>query len=335
MQPTGETGRKRGFMGQPLLRTTFLDEDTAASDAAVLTRQTLIDTQERMGMMLDVMPMGLLIHTEQAILFANQEACRSLQVDQNTVVGQHFLDFIALDEVEQVSRQFRDSFRGKMAMHSQETKITRADGSELNIKLISCRLPWQGHPVIQVILQDVTDLKQTEQKLRRLTITDELTGAFNRRHAFYEAALYIDPERQPAIPLSVILLDVDHFKKVNDTYGHAAGDTALRKLANVGNDIIKNVCHTDSAMLARIGGEEFLVLLPGIRLGEACRIAERLRGALSDISVDTARGSFGITASMGVACYRNADGTFEGLLSRCDASLYQAKKSGRNRIVNA
>jgi diguanylate cyclase (GGDEF)-like protein/PAS domain S-box-containing protein len=320
-------------MGQPLLKSMFFDDDVVARDAAVLTQKTLVDTQERMGMILDVMPMGLLIHTEQAIIFANQEACRSLQVDQHGIVGQHFLDFVAPGEIEPVSRQFQDSFRNKAEMHNQETKITRADGSELNIKLISCRLPWQGNPVIQVLLQDVTDMKQTEQKLRRLTITDELTGAFNRRHAFYEAALYIDPERKPPIPLAAILLDVDHFKKINDTFGHAAGDIALRQLAAIGNDIIENVCHADSAMLSRIGGEEFLVLLPGAELQKAQKVAERLRRAIEGTTIDTPQGSFRMTVSMGVACFERRDRTFDGLLSRSDAALYEAKKAGRNRVV--
>lgn len=310
----------------------FLEDDPAALGAAELTKKTLIDTQERMGMMLDLMPMGLLIHTVQGIIFANQEACRLLQIGQAQAIGHHFLDFIDLGDIEPVRRQIAESFADETKMHSRETRISRADGTEVHIKLISCRLPWQGNPVIQILLQDVSDMKRTEQKLRRLTITDELTGAYNRRHAFYEAALYVDPQRHPPIPLSAILLDVDHFKKINDAYGHAAGDLALINLTRVSNDVIRTACDSDSAMFARIGGEEFLVLLPGLGPSAAVEIAEKLRRAIETIRIDTPAGSFGCTASMGVAVYHGDDGSFDGLLLRCDAALYEAKNSGRNCV---
>ncbi len=310
----------------------FVDDDAASLGAAELTKKTLIDTQERMGMMLDLMPMGLLIHTAQGIIFANQEACRLLQIGQSQAIGHHFLDFVEAGEIQLVGRQLEDSFANDRTMQNRETMIVRADGSEVHIKLISSRLPWQGNPVIQVLLQDVTDLKRTEQKLRRLTITDELTGAFNRRHAFYEAALYTDPDRQPRIPLSAVLLDIDHFKKVNDTYGHAAGDQALVSLTRTANEIINSACDSDSAMFARIGGEEFLLLLPGIALSAALALAGKLRRAVETIRIKVPAGSFGITASMGVASFDDADQTFDGLLLRCDNALYTAKTSGRNRV---
>ena len=310
----------------------FFDDDEAALGAAELTKKTLIDTQERMGMMLDLMPMGLLIHTEQGIIFANQEACRLLQISQTQAIGHHFLDFVDAGEIDPVRRQIEASFFDETTMQGRETRISRADGNEVHIKLISCRLPWQGNPVIQVLLQDVSDMKHTEQKLRRLSITDELTGAFNRRHAFYEAALYIDPQRQPRIPLSAVLLDIDHFKKVNDTHGHAAGDGALISLCRVGNEVLRSSCNSDSAMFARIGGEEFLILLPGLELGSAAEIAEELRRAIGAIRIDTPSGSFGFTASMGIATYRDDDRDFGGLLLRCDAALYEAKSGGRNCV---
>lgn len=310
----------------------FLEEDAAALGAAELTKKTLIDTQERMGMMLDLMPMGLLIHTMQGIIFANQEACWLLQISQSQAIGHHFLDFVEAEEIPPVSRQFEDSFANDKAMHNRETRIVHADGSEVHIKLISSRLPWQGTPVIQVLLQDVTDLKRTEQKLRRLSITDELTGAFNRRHAFYEAALYVDPQRRPQVPLSAILLDIDHFKKINDVYGHAIGDHALVSLTRAANEIVTSGVAGDSAMFARIGGEEFLLLLPGVGLSAAVTVAEKLRRAIETIRIDAPAGSFGFTASLGVASYRDEDGTFDGLLLRCDNALYDAKSSGRNRV---
>ncbi|MBI4922773.1 MAG: GGDEF domain-containing protein [Devosia nanyangense] len=308
-------------------------EDDEATSAAELTQKALIDTQERMGMMLDLMPMGLLIHTQQGILFANQEACRMLRIGQAQAVGHHFLDFVAPNDIASIGEQFDASFNARIEMHSRESRIVHRDGTEVHIKLISCRLPWQGTPVIQVLLQDVSDLKRTEQKLRRMTITDEMTGAYNRRHAFYEASLYIDPERSDRIALSAIMVDVDHFKHINDAFGHASGDLALIALTNAANEVIRTQCHGDSAMFARIGGEEFLLLLPGVELERAMALAEQLRHAIAQLAVDTPSGPLRLTISSGVATFGEADRTFDALLSRCDAALYRAKDAGRNRVV--
>ena len=311
---------------------TFFVEDSAAADAAELTQRTLIDTQERMGMVLDLMPMGLMVHTRQGIIFANREACRLLEVTQSQAVGQHFLDFLGAAEVPLVGAQIEASFSDSTTMHSRETTINHADGSLVHIKLITCLLPWQGNPVIQVLLQDITEMKHIEQRLRRLTITDELTGAYNRRHAFYEAALYLDPARVPRIPLSAIMLDIDHFKAINDTHGHAVGDLALKALTKKVNRIIAGAAEADSAMFARIGGEEFVVLLPAVELTAAQALAERLRRAIAGIRIDSDKTTFGFTCSFGVGSYRDADVGFDGLLSRCDTALYAAKAAGRNCI---
>ena len=311
---------------------TLFFEDSAAADAAELTQRTLIDTQQRMGMVLDLMPMGLIVHTRQGIIFANREACRLLEVSQPQAVGHHFLDFMASAEMTPVGAQIEASFSDATTMHSRETTIAHADGALLHIKLITCRLPWQGNPVIQMLLQDITEMKHIEQRVRRLTITDELTGAFNRRHAFYEAALYLDPARVPKIGLSAIMLDIDHFKHINDTYGHAAGDQALIALTRKVKRIIAGAAGADSAMFARIGGEEFVVLLPAVDVAAAQALAERVRRAVAGIRIEAGDTTFGFTCSFGVGSFRDADIGFDGLLSRCDAALYAAKTAGRNCI---
>jgi diguanylate cyclase (GGDEF)-like protein/PAS domain S-box-containing protein len=322
-------------MAETAHETFFFDDDEETGlGAAQETQKALIDTQERMGMMLDVMPMGLLIHTQQGILFANQEACGMLQITKPQAIGHHFLDFVGSHEFESVRRQLDDSFHSETSMHKQDTTIARTDGSQISIKLLSCRLPWQGTPVIQVLLQDVTDLKMKEQKLHLLTITDELTGAYNRRHLFDVAAMVMEGTDDPDFALSVVSLDIDHFKKINDTYGHAVGDIALKRLAHVSNEVIAASGNRES-LFARIGGEEFLLLLPRTVTAQAEILAEQLRSAIAAIHIETPDCRFGFTASMGVASYCAADNGFDGLLSRGDLALYEAKRRGRNRVVVA
>ncbi len=302
--------------------------------AAVLTQKSLIDTQERLGAMLDVMPIGLLIHTEQGILFANRAACDLLRAPLNRLQGQHLLDYVRKSDLDRVSEQFRTSFAGGQPTFEIEAVLELGRTGRLARMISSC-LPWPGNPVIQILLQDITDQKRAENSLRQLTITDELTGAYNRRHAFYEAALYMDSGRAD-LPLSVVMVDIDHFKKINDTYGHASGDIALKRLTQLANELLPTVEGTDSSIFARIGGEEFVMLLPGLGKEAARTSAEMFRSAVEAMKIELPDGdtlAFTISAGIAICCPEDKD--FNALLSRADEALYAAKGAGRNRIVVA
>lgn len=310
----------------------LFEEDVESVQAAVLTQKSLVDTQNQLGSMLDVMPIGLLIHTEQGVLFANKEACRLLSVSKQQIMGRHLLDYARSSDIEKISQQLRSSFLGDGKTSEQESVLERPDGSQRLVKLISGRLPWDGNPVIQILFQDITDQKRAEFSMRQLTITDELTGAYNRRHANYEAALYISAEPSVRPPLSVIMLDIDHFKHVNDTYGHAVGDVALKQLTRLAHGFIPTIESTDSALFARMGGEEFVILLPGIGASVAEAVAERFRRAVQAMGIPLSGSELKFTISLGVADYRDEDVTFDVLLSRADEALYRAKSGGRNAV---
>ena len=308
--------------------------DDDGMGAAVLTQKSLIDTQERLGAMLDVMPIGLLIHTEQGILFANRAACDLLRAPLNRLQGQHLLDYVRKNDLDRVSEQFRISFAGGQPTFEIEAVLELGRSARLARMISSC-LPWPGNPVIQILLQDITDQKRAENSLRQLTITDELTGAYNRRHAFYEAALYMDGE-QADLPFSVVMVDIDHFKKINDTYGHASGDIALKRLTQLANELLPTVEGTDSSIFARIGGEEFVMLLPGLGKEAARTSAELFRIAVEAMTIDLPEGgTMAFTISAGIATCCPEDKDFTALLNRADEALYEAKGAGRNRVVVA
>jgi two-component system cell cycle response regulator len=162
-----------------------------------------------------------------------------------------------------------------------------------------------------------------------LAVTDALTGLNNRRYmeahlkALGEAAL------SAGQPLSVLLVDVDNFKAINDTWGHAAGDTILRELAA---RFRRNTRAVDTA--CRLGGEEFVILMPATSLGDACQIGERVRHSIACELFRINRDSkIAVTASVGVASLEGAHDSLERLLARADQALYAAKKEGRNRVV--
>lgn len=168
--------------------------------------------------------------------------------------------------------------------------------------------------------------KHMTNSLQRLATTDDLTGAYNRRW-FGEVIKYeVHRAVRYADTLSLVMLDLDHFKKVNDTYGHHAGDEVLKTVA----DIVKgNIRATD--IFARVGGEEFTVLAPATHLEGAEVVAEKLRKRIERRTFETV-GT--LTASFGVAEF-NRDEAVDALIKRADDALYEAKKHGRNRVVIA
>ena len=162
-------------------------------------------------------------------------------------------------------------------------------------------------------------------EVQQLATTDSLTGIFNRRHFFALARGEVERSRRYQYPLSLIMLDIDHFKQVNDTYGHATGDMILQQIAQ---RCRKNLRETD--IFGRYGGEEFVVLLPLTDLENARLVAERLR--LEAAEVGREANVEGVTISLGVAAMSGSGEDPESLLGKADQALYAAKQAGRNRV---
>lgn len=307
----------------------FFEDEIGAADAAEVTRQTLIDTQQRLGVMMDVMPMGLLIHTRQGVIYANQEAARMLGSQQSEIVGRHFLDYLD-DNGDELAAQIEKAFEGVSKIETSEATITAVDGSVRTVRIIAGSLPWQGNPVIQLLLQDITDLKLIQLKLERLSLSDELTGAFNRRHAFALGNALMNDE---GCQFAVVLLDLDRFKSVNDTHGHYGGDLALQALSRTAQAFLKTAC--PRASFARIGGEEFMLLLPHTNEMQAADAADTLRRQIELVEVRVSEKGFGFTASFGVAARLPRHKSFQEIVSDADEALYRAKSSGRNCVIRA
>ncbi|MBL8673152.1 MAG: diguanylate cyclase [Alphaproteobacteria bacterium] len=177
---------------------------------------------------------------------------------------------------------------------------------------------------------DVTEQKILEEELRRLATSDPLTGAANRRHYLQRAQAEWDRFRRYNRPLSLMMIDIDYFKKINDGYGHPVGDQALKRLVETAGQSLRN-----NDLLGRFGGEEFAILLPETDIEPAAALAERLRHRLSRIEVPTERGPLSFTVSIGVATCELGDANIERTLKRADDALYRAKQGGRNRVERA
>jgi len=175
-------------------------------------------------------------------------------------------------------------------------------------------------------------LEKSQKALQESARTDPLTGCLNRRYLVERAETEFKRAVRNGTPITVLMIDIDHFKKVNDTYGHACGDEAIRALVKQ----IVGRCR-GSDILGRLGGEEFALVLPETGMADAAQIAESLRTILESTPLEAANSTFGITISIGLATARAGDPVkdFFKTLEYADEALYRAKDQGRNRVIAA
>jgi diguanylate cyclase (GGDEF)-like protein/PAS domain S-box-containing protein len=175
--------------------------------------------------------------------------------------------------------------------------------------------------------RDLTATKQLQEELRLMANTDPLTGLFNRRRFLEQADTEFLRSQRYQHELAAMMLDIDHFKTINDTHGHFVGDQVLIAMSCATENLLRG---TD--ILGRWGGEEFVILMPETPLAGAAILAERLREVLAQLAVDTVAGTLRFTVSAGVAARGGPDTGITDILQRADAALYAAKQQGRNRI---
>lgn len=179
-------------------------------------------------------------------------------------------------------------------------------------------------------MSEVKVLSKELEQIKQSAVTDMLTGLLNRRGFEEAVSQAMEKTKKIPEPLSIIILDIDHFKKVNDTYGHLIGDSILKMLGKLLKDYIKG-----KDIGARFGGEEFILVLPATPIEGAYILAEQIRSGLSKMNFkikDTGQSIGKITISLGVALYR-AEESIEAVIKRADDALYRAKNTGRNRTV--
>ncbi|MEJ0068861.1 MAG: GGDEF domain-containing protein [Pseudomonadota bacterium] len=174
----------------------------------------------------------------------------------------------------------------------------------------------------------MTKLAAYERQLFLESVTDPLTGLLNRRQFMTLSTREAHRSRRHGLLFSVLMLDIDHFKRINDTYGHPIGDEAIKALADICNKALR-----PHDLLARYGGEEFVLTLPQTNTDGAHVVAERIRGMVEAFALETEQGTVRFTVSIGVSSYKNGK-PFEQIVSRADQALYKAKQSGRNCVID-
>ncbi len=327
----------------------WLDEEESETGGIIIsvediterkkTEDALKRSETRFRQLLEFAPDGIVVVNEQHEIIMVNGRTRQLTGYSSEELIQQPIEKLVPDEISVVHVGWRNEFvqglrpNAHKRGESSELFCRRRDGSTFPADISVSPLAGDEGPMVFAIIRDITERKKLEEILRKLSITDGLTGLANRR-AFDEA---IELEWRRAVragtPIALIMIDIDNFKKLNDTYGHPAGDECLRIIGKV----LKNMIRRAGDLAARYGGDEFVLLLPATNVSESQKIAEEIRSTLAMTKIlpggrDTgffARLSIGISAVV-----PNQGASAEGLLAIADQALYRAKQSGKNRIAS-
>lgn len=286
----------------------------------------------RLQVAIDTLPSPIFIKDGNCRYIACNKAFESyLGLPRNQIVGATVYD-VSPPELAAIYERADRELLAQRGTQIYETSVRYADGTLHDVifhKSVFYDAAGEADGISGTIL-DITERKSLERKLELAAATDFLTGVANLR-TFYElGGQELRRFARSSEPLSLLLIDIDHFKGINDKYGHAAGDEALRQFVSV---VQKGLRQQD--IFARAGGDEFRLLLPGTDLAGARQLAERLRSEIDGIVISMPQASFKLTISTGIAMADSADSSLDDICGRADAALYAAKAAGRNCVAEA
>ncbi len=276
-------------------------------------------------------PQGIFVHRDFKPLFANQQCADMFGYsDPEEILALESIleSFWASDEQERMHGYKTSRMEGGEAPTVYEYEGLRKDGSPFWFESFEMTVDWRGGEAIQVTVIDITRRKQEEEKLKYLAVHDPLTGLPNRN----ELERRINEETSRATRynhlLSVFMLDIDHFKQINDTHGHRVGDSVLCSISRVLERSIRKI-----DFVARYGGEEFVIVLPETPLVKAEELAQRLLNQIAEFTfpIDDDK-EFNLTISIGIATFPEHAQSWVYLLETADLAMYAAKKAGRNQV---
>jgi diguanylate cyclase (GGDEF)-like protein/PAS domain S-box-containing protein len=312
------------------------------------SQEMLRESEESLRTLIEQSPDPHLVIDDQRFIDCNQAALNILRMtSREQLLGSHLADLSpALQPDGRFSRPSAEALIAlalAQGSHRFEWVQCRADGEAFPVDVLATAIHYRGRPLLHVVWRDITERKQAEAKLRQAkeeveqlnqhlkhqATHDPLTGVFNRRAILESLSREIALERRQRQGLAVGIGDIDYFKSVNDTHGHPVGDEVLCGFVRLLKSSLRPY-----DFLGRFGGEEFLLITPGIKGSDVPLVYDRLRAAVANRPIPTQAGELSITFSLGVASVQENE-TMEELLATADSALYRAKNGGRNRVCLA
>ncbi|MDX1812657.1 MAG: diguanylate cyclase [Gammaproteobacteria bacterium] len=296
---------------------------------------------EQMLAVIDALPDPVFILTENG-RYAGIVGGRDSRYyhDGSVLVGKSLFDVLPEDKAKWFLEQIRSTIKANQ-LHTVEYALGGHDVEGLDVESGPAGVLWfegriqplnslyDNERAVVWVARNITERYTLETKLRHLSELDALTGAYNRRRFLFDLKERFAELKRYNSPTALLMIDIDHFKQVNDQFGHLNGDIILNKVAQICMHELREIDH-----FARFGGEEFAAILPHTHMDEAKQIAERLRKSidrkieLSDLQSTT------ITASIGVSEMFESDTREDDVIRRADEALYRAKRQGRNRVIS-
>jgi len=258
-------------------------------------------------------------------LYANQRVAEVFGRPVEEIIGSLDSELMPAEVADRFWQQDQEILASGQRRACEESLVDASGRQRHYWSVIIPQTRPDGTPAVIGLSTDITDLHALKEELRRQAHADGLTGIANRRSFYESAEQAFTRSRLLGQALSLIAIDIDYFKKINDTLGHPMGDRVLQEFVAC----CQNTLRTGD-LLARTGGEEFCVLLPGTDMDTAHHIAERMRTQAQAHTIDAPQTALRISASFGVAGLCDSDERFEALYSRADTALYAAKQQGRN-----
>lgn len=282
---------------------------------------------EEISIILDNEMIGGMMLKDRKIVWCNTAVSRILGYPPSMLLGSStkmlFADEKMFDTVG------RDAYPLKVGKpYRTQFEMKKVDGSKIWIDISGAAISYDKHLSLW-LLNDISKQKTLEDELKHKVNHDYLTGLNSRDWFMNQALIELNRANRFSSPLSLLMLDIDFFKTVNDTHGHQVGDIALKSVADIAKSTLR-----DFDICARLGGEEFAVLLPETNKSQAYEVAERLRLAIENSKVPLPSGGLPLTMtiSIGVSSMTSKDDNIDVLISKADKALYEAKKAGRNKV---
>lgn len=297
------------------------------------TETVLRESEERFSSAFEYAANGMaLVGMDGRMLKVNQALCAILEYSREELAAMSQREFTLPEDHALGQTQRQRLLHGEIHAYQVEKRFLTKSGGPIWV-LLSVSLVRDGHgtPLYFIAqIENITQRKQLERELHLLATMDHLTGISNRREFLSRAEHELRRCRRQEKKLAFLMVDIDNFKVVNDTWGHGAGDEVLRAMVETSRSILRS---TD--LFGRLGGEEFGIVLTDVGPEEALVVAERVRVASGGRVVRTGRAAIRFSLSIGLAFFSDGLATVEELMRRADAALYEAKSAGRDRVCVA
>ncbi|WP_078544786.1 diguanylate cyclase domain-containing protein [Litchfieldia alkalitelluris] len=288
-------------------------------------REELKISEQNYKTVVDISPIMIVIHQEGKIVYANPKASQIAGIKEpSNLIGTSIYDLIDPSSINTFENMFQDLQEGKLKSKFAEYKLVRPDGDTLIFEMLGTNIFYNGKPAILSVGRDITDQKKMETALRQLAYHDELTQLPNRRFLYENLKKSIARSERHNHKFALLFLDLDGFKKVNDTKGHDVGDLLLIEVSRR-----LTQCVRDEDVVSRVGGDEFVIILEEILENEVHEVSKRIIKEVStpySINDSTVH----VTTSIGISIYPHNGKNEEDLINAADKAMYFAKNKGKN-----